>query len=145
MQFQRQESKQPTEYFIRIERGEELITTLLEFCKKEGITGGSITGIGGTSDVTLGYLPKDTKDYQKKRFHGKGFEVLSLNGNASADRLHIHAIISDESYSSFGGHVFELTAFPGLEIKITPFDTLERAHDEASGLMLLDLKEKHEI
>ncbi len=95
-------------YVIRIDKGEELVEKLKEFCQKEKIKLGIITGIGATNKVTIGLFKTKTKKYHSKELTGD-FEITSLVGNISTmDNqiyLHLHINLSDKNYTSFGGHL----------------------------------------
>lgn len=126
-------------YLIRFMPGEELLETLFAFCQEHGITGGSISGIGGTTNVTLQYFNSLTKEYQEKKFSGELFEVTNLTGNISVEKLHVHITIADKEFHAWAGHCGAVVADPTLEIMITPFSETHRKLDEYSGLNLLDL------
>ncbi len=134
MQFQRQNNT----YIIRLEKGEELISCLGNFCQDQEIEGGTLIAIGATSHAKLGYLPAGSTQYQDKTFEG-AFEVASLSGNISEDKIHLHAVISNADFQTFGGHVFELIASPTLEITLHKFEKLTRKMDQKTGLTLLNL------
>lgn len=127
-------------YLIRIMPGEELLETLFAFCKEHGITGGSFSGIGGTTNVTLQYFNSLTKKYQEKKFSGELFEVTNLTGNISVEKLHVHMTIADKEFHAWAGHCGAVVADPTLEIMLTPFPETNRTLDDYSGLDLLDLK-----
>lgn len=126
-------------YLIRLMPGEELIATLTAFCKSHNITGGTIMGLGGSTDAALHYFNQSTQQYETREFKGKLVEVANLTGNISVEKLHIHMTIGDDTYQAYAGHCSRLVADPGLEITIFPFKETHRAPDEYSGLDLLDL------
>lgn len=134
MQFQRKDNS----YIIRLEKGEEILATLQKFCRTEQIEGGTFVAIGATSKTTIGFLPPNQTDYKKQTFEG-AFEVVSLTGIISQERIHTHGVISDENFQTFGGHVFELVASPTLEISLHKFPTLTRAEDPETHLQFLNL------
>ena len=53
-------------YFIRIDRGEEILASLAELCTKEQITLGTLYGIGAVGEVTLGVFDRKKFAYQSK-------------------------------------------------------------------------------
>ncbi|MFA6089566.1 MAG: PPC domain-containing DNA-binding protein, partial [Candidatus Woesearchaeota archaeon] len=83
-------------YIIRLEKGEEIIELLTKFCKNNKIKSGIITGIGGTDNACLKYYDLEKKEYLSKKFSGKNYEIVSLNGNISLIKnepfMHIHAV-----------------------------------------------------
>ena len=127
-------------YLIRFMPGEELLETLFKFCQEKKIYGGSITGIGGTTNVTLLYFNSLTKEYQEKKFAGALYEVTNLTGNISVEKLHVHITIADKELHAWAGHCGAVVADPTLEVMVTAFPETHRSLDDYSGLNLLDLK-----
>ena len=141
MQFQKVE----TGYLLKLLRGEKIVETLTKFCVENNIQAGVISGLGGASNITLGYYDLTTKEYQWKDFE-KVHEILSMNGNvAMVDNepfLHIHMAISDDSFSTFGGHLKEATVGATCEVMIHDLHTtLAREMDHEIGLKLLSLSD----
>ena len=131
-------------YIVRIKKGEEIIGELTRFCSENNIKSGSIAGIGATDNVSLGYFDLDKKEYIEKKFSGKNFEIISMNGNISLvdgkPFAHIHITLGDSDYSVFGGHLNSAVVSVTGEITLTLSDgVLERKPDEHSGLNLLNL------
>jgi len=56
-------------YFLRIDKGEEIISTITDFIARENIQSGAISGIGALTDVELGYFDRVRKEYLKKTFN----------------------------------------------------------------------------
>jgi predicted DNA-binding protein with PD1-like motif len=69
-------------WIIRIEKGEELVATLVRFCEEKNIQLGSITGIGATNQVKIGWFDIRTKEYLTKNITSD-FEITSISGNIS--------------------------------------------------------------
>ncbi len=141
MQFQKVE----TGYLLKLLRGEKIVETLTKFCVENNIHSGIISGLGGASDITLGYYDLTTKEYQWKDFV-KVHEILSMNGNvAMVDNepfLHIHMAISDDSFSTFGGHLKEALVGATCEVMITTLNTeITRMMEDEVGLKLLSLSD----
>lgn len=126
-------------YLMRFMPGEELLETLFKFCQEQKIYGGSISGIGGTTDVTLLYFNSRTKEYQEKKFSGELFEVTNLTGNVSVEKLHVHMTIADKELKAWAGHCGKVVADPTLEVVLTVLPETHRKLDDYSGLQLLDL------
>lgn len=132
-------SKHNDSYLLRLMPGEELLETVFKFCQEQKITGGSIVGIGGTTNVTLLYFNSLTKEYQEKKFQGELYEVTNLTGNISVEKLHVHMTIADKELKAWAGHCGAVVADPTLEVFITPFSETHRKLDDYSNLQLLDL------
>lgn len=130
-------------YFLRLDKGEEVVRTLVEFIAKEEIQAGAIAGIGALTQVELGYFDRDKKVYNRRKFEGI-YELLSLLGNISyADNVpmvHAHCLLGDAEYKIIGGHFFSgIVAVTG-EIYIRTFaERLSRELNPETGLKLLAL------
>ena len=70
------------QYCLRIIRGEEILTTINTFCKKQKIIGGYFSGIGATNNVTIGIYNEKSKKYLSTTLKGS-WEITSLIGNIS--------------------------------------------------------------
>ena len=130
-------------FIVRCDIGEEVISTLTGFAEEQGISSGSVTGIGVLKDVVLGYYDEQGKEYLKKLFSGN-FELLNLTGNftklESNCFVHCHATISDVECNAFGGHLFEGTIGITGEFYITPGGVeANRGPDGTTGLNLIKL------
>ena len=131
-------------HILRLEKNEEIIETLTKYCLQNNIRSGSITGIGGTDNITLKYYDIEKKDYLSKTYSGKNYEILSLNGNISFvdDKpfLHIHTTIGDSDYKVYGGHLGSAVIGITCEIvKHASDDTIGRKPDESFRLKFLNL------
>lgn len=130
-------------YVIRLEKGEQIVRTLLEFCKNENILSGFFNGIGSVEIVELGFYHIDRKEYTWQKFEIP-MEVVSLTGNISLvdgePFFHIHTVLSDKSYQTVGGHLKEATVGATLEIFINFSSTqLKRTMNGEVGLKLLEI------
>lgn len=137
-------SKHNTGYTIRLERGEQIIQTLLEFCNKESVNSAYFNGIGAVGNAQLGFYHLERKEYSWQKFESP-MEVVSLTGNISmVDNqpfLHIHTVLSDEKFQTIGGHLKEATVGATLELFLQITSTpLSRIFDDATGLKLLKLE-----
>lgn len=130
---------------IKLERGEELISTLTRFCADEGVRNAVFQGIGAVERVEIGYYDLGKREYYFKKDEGV-FEVAAMQGNVALvdgkPFIHVHAVLSrcDESLACIGAHIKEAYVAVTLEIFMTPLDTsIERTLDEGIGLKLLSL------
>ncbi len=130
-------------YIVRIDRGEEVISSLTEFCKKEKILSGQITGLGATDKVVIGLYSVATGEYRKTKLIGE-MEITSLIGNISSKDgepyLHIHINVCNPEMQIFGGHLNECHISATCELVVTPGDKkIERRLDAAqTGLNLYE-------
>lgn len=138
-----QHKKSGSSFFLRLMKGEDLLETLTSFIRKNGITAGTISGIGAVDQLTLGYYDINSKSYQKKDFN-EFLEILNLSGNISIlDQEpfpHVHIIAGRANYETIGGHLIYAQVGLTAEIHILAADTLiKRQYDKESGLNLLNL------
>ena len=129
-------------YFIRIDKGEELVSTLNKFCEDNGIKLGTIQGIGASDKVVIGIFNTKTKEYKSTEMIGD-FELAPVIGNITTKDgkvyLHLHANIADENHRSFGGHLNSAIISGTFECKIeTTEGKIERKFDEDVGLNLFE-------
>lgn len=140
MKFQKNDGN----YVVRLEKGEQILKTLLEFCKNENIHSAYFNGIGAFESSELGFYHLDRKEYEWRKFENP-MEVVSLTGNVSlVDNepfLHIHTVLSDDNFQTVGGHLKEATVGATLELFIKILNAqLTRATNDEVGLKLLELK-----
>ena len=105
--------------------GDEVVTQLLEFARKHRLDASRLTGIGGFSQVTLGYFELGRKDYKHIEVNEQ-VEVLSLvgnivvseNGEYSQPKLHAHVIVGKSDGTAHGGHLVHAMVRPTLEVML---------------------------
>ena len=130
-------------YFIRIDKGEEIVNSLNEFCKEGTIKLGKISAIGAVNEVEIGIFDPLKKEYHSNTIKGT-FEILSITGNITSNNdqpyLHMHIMLSDSEYNAFGGHLNKAIVSATCEVIIEEFEgNLNRYFDEKSGLNLIEL------
>ena len=131
-------------YIIKLEKGEEIVFALTKFCEDNDIKSGSIAGVGGTDNVSLKYYDLAKGEYISKKFSGKNYEIISLNGNISLVNgkpfVHIHTVLGDSDYNAFGGHLGSALIAITCEITIHLADDLfNRKLDNEFKLNFLDI------
>ncbi len=124
----------------RLEKGQEIVSTLTSFLKANSIKSGIINGIGAVSGAKLGFYEQDTKKYISYEFN-EPLEILSLKGNVSIKDgepfPHLHVVLSKKDFTAIGGHLFEANVFAfEFEIIETEGQAFERGFDELTGLFL---------
>ncbi len=129
--------------FIRIDRGEEIVSTLKNFCEDNDIRLGSIIGIGATNRATVGLYDVLKREYHSKELIGN-YEIVPVVGNITTMDgelyLHLHVNLCDSEHKSFGGHLNSAVVsatFEGI-IDSIPGD-VERELDEETGLNILKI------
>ena len=71
-------------YYIRMDRGDEIVSNLLEICEKESIPSAVFSGIGGCQSAELQVFIPETGSFETERLEGM-LELVSLNGNVVRD------------------------------------------------------------
>lgn len=129
-------------YVIRLNKGEEVITSLKQLCKDENIKLGEITGLGASNFVEIGVFNVNTKEYNTKKFEGM-FEITSLVGNVTTKDddvyLHIHINFGNEEGLVKGGHLVKATISATSEIILRIIEgNVGRKLNPEIGLNLFD-------
>ena len=70
------------QYVIRLEKGEEIVSSIKDLCVKENIKLGSLSGIGAVNKVTAGLFKTGEKKYVSRTYE-EDMEIVSLGGNVS--------------------------------------------------------------
>lgn len=128
-------------WVVRIDKGEEIVETLTQLCKKNKIKLGSVSGVGGIERVTVGSFKAKTKEYFSQELIGD-YEITNLIGNISTMKgkiyLHLHITISDSNNNAFGGHLNSAIISTTGEIIIEEIEgEIEREFNEEVKLNLL--------
>lgn len=131
-------------HIIRLKKGEELISKILEFCDRNQIDSAWFSGLGAASFAKLAFYDLVKKEYIRKEYT-KPLEISALSGNAATLNgkkiIHCHAVLADENFQTFGGHLDELIVAATCEIIFSQLDIkLKRKFDENIGLNLLNIK-----
>lgn len=129
-------------YVVRLNKGEEVISSLKKLCKDENIRLGEITGLGASDLVEIGLFNVNKKEYKTKTFEGT-FEITSLVGNVTTKDnevyLHIHINFGDEEGVVKGGHLVQarISATSEIILRIVEGYVGRKLSDEI-GLNLFD-------
>ena len=121
-------------YYVRMDRGDEIISTLLEICV--------FSGIGGCQSAELQVFIPETGSFETERLEGM-LELVSLNGNVVRDDNgqlfhHTHALFSfkkESQHGMAGGHLKATTVLYTAEIELRPTigGTIGRKFDPETG------------
>lgn len=128
-------------FFIRLDKDEDLFQSLEKWASENKLKSGHLSGIGALKDVELGFYHLNKKEYERKKFL-KEAELLSLEGNLTSLNgkpfFHIHAVLGDEDFRAFGGHLFSAKVAVTCEINFRVFDNIcERKENKDIGLNLI--------
>jgi len=129
---------------IIFNKGDEFISRLTEFAKRQKLTGSHFTAIGAFSGVTLGYFDRNKLEYQQIPLNEQ-VEVLSLTGNIALDsdepKVHAHVVVGRSDATTRGGHIMEAYVWPTLEVIVVEEPKgLQRRMDKETGLALIDFE-----
>ncbi len=150
-------------YYVRMDRGDEIISTLLEICEKESIPSAVFSGIGGCQSAELQVFIPETGSFETERLEGM-LELVSLNGNVVKDENgklfhHTHALFSfkggnrdvdnivggyqDGQHGMAGGHLKATTVLYTAEIELRPTigGAIGRKFDPETGTGFWDFKD----
>ena len=67
-------------YYVRMDRGDEIISNILEICRKESIPSAIFSGIGGCSSAELQVFIPASGSFETEKIEGM-LELVSINGN----------------------------------------------------------------
>lgn len=128
-------------YVVRIDKGEELISSLMQFVNKEQINLAHFQGIGAAGKVILGLFETATKTYHAQTMEGD-FEITPVIGSITAMNgrayIHAHITIGDAALKAWSGHLTEAVISATCEVFVTVLDgSVDREQNEEIGLNLL--------
>lgn len=129
-------------YYIRMDKGDEIVEKILEVCGKEGVRSAYFTGIGGCSDVEMQIFIPEREEFETERIEGT-LELVNITGNVISDETgelfhHTHALytyIEDGVHRSSSGHLKSSTVLYTAEIELRPVigGVIGRQYDPVTG------------
>jgi hypothetical protein len=129
-------------YYIRMDRGDEIIGQLLALCQKERILSATFSGIGGCESAEIQTFLPETGEFELQTLHGM-LELVSLTGNIITDENdryyhHTHAMFSfkeGENHCTAAGHIKSITVSYTAEIELRPVigGVIKRTYDSETG------------
>ncbi len=109
-------------FVIRLDPGEEIVSTLTAFCERAGVLGAALQGLGSVATAEIGHFDPGLDDYVFRRLDGP-LEVVSLTGNVAAldghPVVHVHVVLSDRAFTPQGGHLRAATVAVTCEVVLT--------------------------
>ena len=136
-------------YYIRMDRGDEIISSILSVCKEHHISSAIFNGIGGCSRAEIQMFIPATGTFETKDIRGT-LELVSLMGNVVTDDKgeyfhHTHAMISykdGEDHYIDAGHIRSLQVLYTAEIELRPVigGTIGRKFDPETGTGFWDFR-----
>jgi predicted DNA-binding protein with PD1-like motif len=135
------EVSQTRVFMGKLAHGSDLIESLNEICRNEGVNLGRVEALGAVQKARLGYYNQGTHTYEFHDFDHP-MEIASLIGNVSLKDgqafVHAHVTLTDREGQAIGGHLAPGTIVFACEYVIHAFDgpAHERGFDETTGLPL---------
>jgi predicted DNA-binding protein with PD1-like motif len=131
-------------YFVRLDRGEEVLDRLTALCRKEGITLAQVDGLGAVDEATVCVYDVPSKQFFRKTF-SEPMEISNLCGTVTQMNgevyLHIHATVCDGQLNAHDGHVNALRVSATCELTVrTVPGTVGRVHDDSIGLNIFSFE-----
>ncbi len=133
-------------HYLKLEKGEDILDSIINYCKVTNINSGAIIGIGAVEKASLGYYDLKSKSYLTNNYDFNA-EIINCTGNIAINKqtkeyiAHIHMTIGDDKGRTYGGHLL-----PNNPISVTGefiiFETttkLSRKIENEFQLLLLDL------
>ena len=129
-------------YYIRMDRGDEIIGGILDICGRERIASATFSGIGGCGEAQIQTFLPDTGAFETQTLRGM-LELVTLTGNIITDdqggyHHHTHALIAykhGEQHCVAAGHIKSLTVSYTAEIELRPVigGIIKRQFDPETG------------
>lgn len=129
-------------FYIRMDRGDEIIEKILMVCKEEGIHSCTFNGIGGCGKAEIQTFIPETGIFEMRRLEGM-LELVSLNGNVITDENgdyyhHTHAVFAykvGEDHRVAAGHMKSIMVSYTAEIELRPVvdGGIKRKYDSETG------------
>ena len=131
---------------LRINRGEEIVTSLEEMCSKENILSASVEAIGAVDDFNIGLFDVEKKEYSSEHYYILA-EVTSLLGTVTEKigqmYLHLHMNAADKDHHVYGGHLNTAVVSATREMIVTIINgQIGRKFDKETGLNLFQFDNK---
>jgi predicted DNA-binding protein with PD1-like motif len=108
-------------HVVRIESGEEIVATLADFARREGIKAAMLSGLGAVGECELGIFLPATRQYVRQVFTGD-HEIGALTGNLGEldgePFPHCHAVIAGEDFVAHTGHLFRGMVTVTCEVQV---------------------------
>ncbi len=114
--------------YVRLDRGDEIMESLMDICKKEGVKSALFRGIGACSDAVVGTYIDEKREFMPHVKKDTMLEMISLMGDIVTDdqgEMHEHAhamfaYLDGEEVRYFGGHLLKAVTLYTAEIALEP-------------------------
>ena len=125
-----------------MDKGDEIISTILGICQKEQIASAIFSGIGGCRSAEIQTFIPETGSFEVQELKGM-LELVSLTGNIVSDDdetyfHHTHAAFSykqDGEHHVAAGHIKSIEVLYTAEIELRPVieGRIRRKYDPETG------------
>ena len=135
--------KFPQGYVLRLDPGEEIVSSLTRLVADENVRLASVSAIGAANDVTIGIFNTGEKKYYSQRYQGD-YEISALVGNVTRKDgepyLHLHITIGNPVTGEVhAGHLTSAVISATLELFLQVWDgEVGRKFSDTVGLNLLE-------
>lgn len=135
-------------YYVRLDKGDEIISSLCSLCEKENIKTAQIQGIGGCESAKVGVFDPERRVYRQREIE-QLLEMVSLDGNVTfyenKPYIHAHAAFAyhgeDKKPEILSGHLLEAVIGLTGEIVLTPAaGCISRKYIEELGIRIWDFE-----
>ena len=135
--------KFPQGYVLRLDPGEEIVSSLTRLVADENIALASVSAIGAANDVTIGIFNTAEKQYYSQRYQGD-YEISALVGSVTRKEgepyLHLHITIGNPVTGQVhAGHLTSAVISATLELFLQVWDgQVGRKFSDQVGLNLFE-------
>jgi len=125
----------------RLPYGQDLITSIEDFCQNFSIQMATFSVIGAVSSFTIGAYDQEQQVYVTAS-ETASLEIVTCVGNVSLmdgnPVVHAHIVLGNKQGKLIGGHLFsETIVFAGeISLQALTGKSLERSYDDKTGLSL---------
>jgi uncharacterized protein len=131
------------DYVMVLARGDEVLTALADFSRKENVVDAHFVAIGGVRDPEVAWFDMERGEFKAMSL-GEQMEVLTLSGDIALGENgkpvpHAHLVLGRQDGQAWGGHLLRATTSPTLEVYIRTFpDALHKRTAAGTNLELID-------
>ena len=134
---------QPRTWALIFGKGDEVMSGLTEWARREGIEGAHLTAIGAFSSARFGWFDKDRRAYRDISIDQQ-VECISLIGDVGlvGDKpaVHVHGCVGLSNGLVKGGHLIDAVTWPTLEVFVSETAVpLHKHKDDETNLELFAL------
>ena len=129
-------------FYVRMDKGDEIIGSILALCRAEHIASAGFSGIGGCSAAEIQTFIPEAGAFETESLSGM-LELVSMNGNVGTDESgalyhHTHAVFSYKDGAQHrvaAGHIKSITVLytAEIELRCVVGGVIRRKHDPETG------------